>query len=433
VGLLALVGVFFEWKAYRRRALGLALAWAGLVGAVGVFSNFSGKRLPLLEDYSVSSWVFLALFSGLGAWGLLRLWEKGQAFVPVLGALLLALCLGGVGYRVAHNGQSRYTCGYDYTLNVWKPLPKNALFFCEGDYLQFPCWYFQWVEGRRSDLCVIGSSLCMDCNRIQMARDHPGLKVPYPNHDPDKTYYFGALDSWMMKNNPQRRCFFTFPPKLEGVENLNQDPLGLTREGTASPQKPVFDQASNDSFWSSARIRSLRPEASVDIRSWNTVLQDYGAKRLALALYEMNRGTDLENSGPGNSPKARRWYEKSLANLLAVKDWNPPGSQKFMNDGVNPKQMGDLLPDVFFHQSILVTIGVVYFHLGDMEQARVWIQQGTQNVMRDSDVYLFAGIVAFQAHNLPEARKWINKTLELDPSNPQAGRILKYIDQQPGS
>ncbi len=435
LGLLALAGLFFEWKKNHLRALGLLAAWAGLVASISVFSNFSGKRPPLLEDYSVSSWVLLVLLSGLGAWGLFRLWGKSQTRATAFGAALLALSLTGAGYRVANSGQAHYTCIYDYTLNAWKPLPLNAFFFCAGDELQFPSWYFQFVEGRRPDLCVLGSSLSMDWNRIQLARSHPGLKVPYPLHDPDKVYDFDPLFPWMVRNNPQRRFYFSFPPKEAGLEDLNLAPLGLAQEGTPPPQKPVFDERSNDTFWSNARLRHLeKPYSSVDLRSWNSILQDYGGKRKLLALYEMNLAAALEAGSGGKSPaslsrKAREWYEKSLANLMSIQDWNPKSSQNVLDRGPEYLGLGPLLHAVVFHQSILIDIGVDYFHLGDLDQAGLWIQKAILMVPRDTDLYYYAGLMSYQAGNYPEARKWLQKALHSDPNYARAGQLLQYMSR----
>lgn len=429
LGLLALAGIVFEWKSDRRRALGLLASWAGLVAAVSIFSKFTGQRLVILEYYSVSSWVFLALFSGLGAWGLFQLWGKWQTRANVLGAILLVLSLGGVGLRVASSAQTYFTAFYDYTLNAWKSLPLNAFYFCKGDELQFSSWYFQWVEGKRPDLCVLGSSLIMDWNRINLARSHPGLKVPFPNHSPDKVYFFGPLFPWMVENNPQRRFYISFPPKEEHLEDLRLAPLGLAQEGTVPPKNPMFDEGVNDSFWANARLRHLhKPQSSVDLFIWNTVLQEYGAKRLMLAQYEMNQANILEASGRNDRAKAKEWYEKSLANLMVIQDWNPEGSRDALESGED-YGLGPLLHAAIFHREVLINIGVVYFRMGDLDQAKAWIQKATQTVPRDADIYFYTGLAAYQANNFQEARKWIKKTLESDPTYARASQLQQYMSR----
>ncbi len=433
-GLLALAGIGLEWKRERRRSWGLLTAWAGLAVAVSAFSNFSGTRLSLLEDYSVSSWVFLILFSGLGANGLFHLWGKEKKITIVLNVVLLTLCLAGAVYRVGKSSQGDYTCVYDYTLNAFKALPRDACFFCQGDELQFPSWFFQWVEGKRPDLCVVGSSLTMDWNRIQLARSHAGLKVPFPEHDPDKVYYFGPLFPWMVENNPQRRFFISFPPKDEGLEKLGLAPWGLTQEGTPPTRPSVFNPEANDVFWKNARLRHLYPpHSSVDMRTWNGVLQDYGTKRLALALYELNQADKLKNSHERNpsafAGKPREWYGKSLADLMVIKDWNPAPSQSVIEDDSDFEHLGDLYNAVLFHHAVLIGIGIDYFHLGNMDQARIWIQKAVQTAPQDSDVYFFAGLTAYQGGDKPEARKWIQKTLDLDPTNVRAIQLMQRMNQ----
>jgi tetratricopeptide (TPR) repeat protein len=426
-GLLAFAGIYFEWRKNRRRTFALLLTWAGVATAVSIFSKFSGQRVVIIEYYSISSWVLLVLFSALGVWGLFRLSGKWQAYASAAGAVLLILSLAGAGLRAVNNTQAAYTCFYDYTLNAWKPLPLNAFYVCKGDELQFTGWYFQWVEGRRKDLVSLGSSLNLDFNRINQARLHPDLKIPYPSHERDKVYLSGPIIPWMMESNPQGRFYFTFPPGEEKLEGLSLAPWGLTQEATRLPRKPVFDEASNDSFWARARLRHLNePQSRVDLFTWNGVLQDYGTKRLWLALYEMNRAGAVKAARPD---EARKWYEKSLANLLVIKDWNPAVSRFALEEGAGFIHLGDVFPAIAFNRGILLNIGVIYFYLGDMAQARAWIRKAARAQPSDADVCFYAGLVAFQANNLPEAKRLIQKTLELDPFHPKAGQILKNLSR----
>jgi hypothetical protein len=348
--------------------------------------------------------------------------DKRRNLATLFGLALLALALTGAGYRVMKNGQAHSSCAYDYTLNAWKPLPKDALFFCEGDVLQFTGWYLQFVEHKRLDLALLGSSMSMDWNRIQLARSHPGLQVPHPNHGP-LVYDFGPLFPWMVQNNPQRRTFFSFPPKGPVLEDLTLSPLGLAREGTPPPQKPSWDENANDSFWAKVRLRHLEPPyASVDQRTWDNILQDYGAKRQALALYELNRAA----AEPG---KAREWRQKSLDHLMVVKDWNPPGSESAFEFGTFGPGLGPLLGAYVFHRETLIDIGVDYFLSGDREQAESWIQQATHEIPQEADLYFYAGMAAVQAKNYPEARKWLQGALALDPTHAQAMKLLRYVNR----
>jgi len=432
LGLLALAGLFLEWKKNRERFWGPALSWAGLIAGVSVFSHFSGKRLPLLEDYSVSAWPLLALFTGLGLWGILGFWKKGNAVIA-LGPVLFVLSLMGLGSRVAQNGQTHYTADYDYVLNSWKPLPKGAFFFCEGDQLQFPAWYFQWVEGKRRDLCIMGSAFSMDWNRIRMAKDHPGVKVPAANHGQGGVYDFSPLFPVMIDNNPGRRFYFSFPPKQEGLSDLRVTPLGLAQEAARAPLEPSFDGVDNDNFWRGARMRHLgyRP-SSYDLRTWNTVLEDYGAKRLSSALYEMNRAVTCEAASKPN--EAAEWYRRSLGDLSPLRDWDPAGYESVFDQGGTGKPLPPgLTADVAFHRNALIAMAIAHFHLGDMEEARRWIQLATGELPGGADVLFYAGLVAFQGGNYPEAQKWLQKALGLDPNQAQAAHLLQYMSRKPES
>jgi tetratricopeptide (TPR) repeat protein len=358
----------------------------------------------------------------LGAWGLFQLWKGARSLAAAFGVVLLVLGLTGAGFRVVKSGQAHNTCAYDYTLNAWKALPKDALFFCEGDILQFTGWYLQFVEGKRPDLSLLGSSLSMDWNRIQLSRFHPGLKVPNPRHGP-MVYDFGPLFPSMVQDNPEKRYFFSFFPQGPILKDLILSPLGLAREGAPPTRKSGWEEGANNAFWEKARLRHLQaPYASADQRTWDNLLQDYGAKRQALALYEMN----LAASEPG---KARDWLQKGLDQLMVVKDWNPPGSESAFEFGTFGPGLGPLLGAYVFHREVLIDIGVDYFLSGDMGQAESWIQQATQTIPQEADLYFYAGMAAVQAKNYPEARKWLQGALALDPTHAQATRLLRYVNR----
>ncbi len=414
LGLLALLGLFFEWRTNLSRAFAMTASWGGLMAAVSVFSKFSSEKFFLFQDYSISSMVFVILFSALGIRGLSRLWGETRNRKLLLGAVLAALTLAGLFFRINDSGEAYFTYTYDQTLNAWKSTPRNALFFCQGDNYQFPCWYLQWIVGKRPDLGVVGSSLTMDWYREQLAKSHPDLKVLNPQYEPDKIYVFGPLTRWMVENNPDKSFYFTYTPgPEEEFSNMNWAPLGLTREGTPSPRKPVFQAGLNDLFWDNIRLRHARKGTDpIDQRTWDNVLWDYGFCRYWLAQYEIKQAGDLESITPihgktKTSVMAKGWYERSLANLLWTNDWEPGVPEHSLDVGAN------------------------YLFLGDLDHAREWVQKANQRLPRDAEIYYDAGVMAYNCGSFFPAKNLFLKAVEMDPTYDRPRQALHLLERKP--
>ncbi len=410
LGLLALCGIFAAWRGERRQAAGLLLSWAGLFAAVCVFSKFSSQKIYLMQNYSIASFIFIPLFAGLGFRFLLQLLgrrhPKAVKAAPVaVWLLVLALAVA----RWLQGGQEFYTYTYDYVLNAWRSVPVGGLFFCKGDVLDFPCWYFQLLEGKRPDLPVLGGgSLPMDWYRIFLARTQPGLKVPYPFHEKGKEYISGHLIQWMVEQNPGHRLFFTYPDLgPDGLGEMRLVPNGMTQEGFLPPAGPLFDEAEAERLWADMRLRHYqKPDDSVDEVSWDYFLKDYGMARLWMAAKYMGEAQALAvqgNPSPAPRQKAHSLYEKTLPHLLWAQNWDPQ----------NP--------------GYAVNVGLDLFFMGDLKQAGDWFAKAARIDPRYADAYYYEGVVAYQTGNKAEARRLFEKTLALNPNHAQAARSFRAL------
>ena len=414
LGLLALFGIFAAWREKRPQIMALLLSWAGLFAAVCVFSKFSSQKIYLMQNYSIASFIFIPVFAGLGFRFLVGLLSpthpKAAKAIPYsAGALVLALALA----RLLQGGQEFYTYTYDYVLNAWRSVPAGGLFFCKGDVLDFPCWYFQMVEGKRPDLAVLGGgSLPMDWYRIFLARTQPGLKVPFPYHEKGKEYATGHMMYWMVEQNPGRWLFFTYPDlSLDGLPQMRLVPNGLTQEGFMPPAPPVFNEAKGDRLWKEMRLRHYqKPDDSVDEVSWDNFLKDYGMARLWMPAWEMNEAWNLASKAgtkpsPSRLQQAMALYEKSLSHLLWAQNWDPQ----------NP--------------GYAVNVGLDYFYMGDLKQAGDWFTKAALIDPNYPDAYYYEGMLAYQGGNKPEASALWQKTLGLNPHHAQAAQALQSLSR----
>ncbi|HET9870025.1 MAG TPA: hypothetical protein VFR02_05965, partial [bacterium] len=171
--LAAFAGVWASWRRDRKEARGLAAAWLFWSAALGFFLHLSADRFYLLKGYALAGEALVLVFVGFA---LRELPPVSRRFwVPALALFWAVLAV----LRFATARQTDYTYAYDYTLNSFQEIPKGGLYFARGDSLVFPAWYFQWVEGRRPDLAVVGvDGLPMGWVRRTLARTHPDLHVP---------------------------------------------------------------------------------------------------------------------------------------------------------------------------------------------------------------------------------------------------------------
>jgi tetratricopeptide (TPR) repeat protein len=334
--LLSVLGIGALWKNQKDWALGVGLAWAGLLTAICVFSKFSSGREYLMQNYSIASMVFIPLLAALG-WQWLS--GKFKDLGGFAGPLSWALGIGLLALAVPKGSQAGYTYSYDYLLNAWRSTPRNAFFFCKGDVLDFPAWYFQIIERKRPDLPVLGGgSLPMDWYRIYLAKTQPGLVVPYPTHEKGKEYISGHLMLWMVDHNPGRRLFFTFPDLTEdGMADRSLVPYGLVQEAFTSGTAVVWDETTAERAWNEMRLRHFEgDDRYVDEVTWDQFLKDYGAARSWVANY-YSKEAQFKND-PHNFDKKK--LQQTIPHLLWSQAWDPQNAAYAMNLGIVENYLG---------------------------------------------------------------------------------------------
>ncbi|HVZ79180.1 MAG TPA: DUF2723 domain-containing protein [bacterium] len=337
LALLSILGIWALWKTEKNRALGLGLAWAGLLAAVCVFSKFSSGREYLMQNYSIASLAFIPLLAALG-WR----WLSGRfaALSEFASPLAWALALGLLSLGLPRGSQAGYTYSYDYLLNAWRDTPKGSFFFCKGDVLDFPAWYFQIIGGKRPDLAVLGGgSLPMDWYRIHLAKTHPGLVVPYPVHEKGKEYISGHLMLWMVDHNPDRRLFFTFPDlRDDGMADRTLVPYGLVQEAFGPGTRPHWDEGRAERLWEDMRLRHFEAgDRYVDEVTWDQFLRDYGATRSWMAGYYSKEAGAKDD--PARSRKGE--LRKAIPHLLWAQAWDPRNAAYAMNLGIAENYLGE--------------------------------------------------------------------------------------------
>jgi hypothetical protein len=415
--LLALAGIFIvrRWSPLKNWAIGLAALWASLVLVLGFYMNLPKEWFFLIKEYAVPAHLFILLFS---AWGLetglslLKVEWKPKVEKIVFGAVLLWL-VGLAAYHFSRERQTDYTYSYDSVLNGFKALPRDALYFCKGDTIVFPTWYFQWVEHRRPDVAVVGiDGLPMEWVRQTLARFHPGLKVPHTTQPMGKEA-IPSLAKWMVDQNRDRELYFSYNKIEDGSLPGTQMVLyGVTGKGFLPGEKPVLDEARADYIWSVLRLRHLgEPGFEMDGQTRDFIYNDYGVFRNSLGTFYEDMGDDAKAQLTAHSKAADllaigQDYGKSLDSFQWAEQWDPGNAQYAYN------------------------LGNACYHVGRVSDALAWYEKATQLNPQYTIAYFNWAVVALQTGDYAKAGKLFEKVLKLQPDHAEARRGLDFLEKQ---
>ena len=419
----ALAGAAAAWKDRRPFARGMLLAWGSLAFVLGVYLNLTQDRYHLIGAYALSGHVFIILFAAWAAAAWIARapadalgWKgrRGRGRLALI--VLLALLVPFAALRWTRSRQTDYTFTWDYNLNVWRCLPRDALYFVRGDSIVFPNWYFQWVGGLRRDLAVIGvDGLPMRWVRVVLERDHPGLKVPFP----ERQVPFVGNESippmvrFLFYANRGRGSWFSYNKiEDESVPEAKLVPYGLAYQGVLPAlggALPALDEARVERAWSGVRFRHLEDRGeSRDVRTREHLLKDYAVIRNGLGVYY----EDLADAEIARAKKEKREpspkilehdYQGCYEAFLWAHEWAPRDHEFAFN------------------------VGNSLFHLGRIAESTAWYELSTELDPVYPDSYYNWGVAEYQRGNYQRAGELFDQTLALDPDKKEADDAVKYM------
>jgi hypothetical protein len=156
---------------------------------------------PRERDYAlVGSYYVFALWIGLGSWAII---QKLQTLISkkIAGPLAVGLCLVCVPLLMAsqnwddHDRSNRYTAqsmAKSYLQSIQKD--KGAIIFTIGDNDTFALWYAQEIEGFRTDVRTINSSLLGTDWYIDQMKRKTYESDPVPSQMTHDLYAYGVRD-----------------------------------------------------------------------------------------------------------------------------------------------------------------------------------------------------------------------------------------------
>lgn len=159
--LLGLIGLFFQYSRDRRGCWLNFLMFFMTGIAIVLYLNQSPLQVRERDYAYVGSYYFFCLWIGLGVSALASKVSRAGQTIPSL--IAAVLCLGVPVLMAAenwddHDRSNRYTAR-ELGMNYLRGIGENGILVTHGDNDTFPVWYAQEVEGFRTDVRVVNTSL----------------------------------------------------------------------------------------------------------------------------------------------------------------------------------------------------------------------------------------------------------------------------------
>ncbi|MFN0158490.1 MAG: protein O-mannosyl-transferase family [Bacteroidota bacterium] len=132
------------------------LAWTFLLLFVGCVVYSINYDIHDIDSYFLLAYLVVALCAGAGILMLLQRFGRNAnaAFVA------LGICLFPLFFNYNHVDESKNYLVEDYTMNMFKSLPSNAVILSyQWDYWVSASYYYQYVKGMRTDIAVVDKEL----------------------------------------------------------------------------------------------------------------------------------------------------------------------------------------------------------------------------------------------------------------------------------
>ena len=166
---------------------------------------------PRERDYSVvGSFYVFAIWIGFGVYAIfnaLRKFSDSKFIAPAVTIVCLALVPGILAAENwdDHDRSEKYTA-QAMARKYLESCAPNAILFSIGDNDSFPLWYLQEIEGVRTDVRVVNTSLFQTDWYIDQMKRKAYESDPIPSQLTHEKYRFGTRD-YIMKNEITRDTF----------------------------------------------------------------------------------------------------------------------------------------------------------------------------------------------------------------------------------
>ena len=219
---------------------------------------------PRERDYSlVGSFFIFAIWIGLGVYGLydeFKRWIKPKIWAPAISLI----CILAVPVLMAAQNWDDHDRSHRYTARATAKAyldscqeDSGAMLFTIGDNDTFPLWYAQEIEGYRTDVRIICTSLFATDWYVDQMKRKAYKSDPIPSRlthelyrygNRDVIYYQGITDSrwdvkdfvnWVASDNPQTKFRAILERQGADVSEYSESTLDLVYYPTNKLRIPV--------------------------------------------------------------------------------------------------------------------------------------------------------------------------------------------------
>ncbi len=237
--ILGLLGLYYQYKRSGKDALvtGLLFFFTGL--AICIYLNQPGNQ-PRERDYAyVGSFYAFAIWIGLGVLFVKDWLTDILKNEQTSGILSGVVCFLAVPFLMANqewddHDRSQKTIARDLAIDYLESCPKNAILISFGDNDTYPLWYAQEVEGIRTDVRVINSSL--------LGTDWYINQLRYKINESDPIDPIWSAD----KIEGSNRDVLRYNPNVPGVDPSKAMDLYTMMKDYAGSDDPAKGAVAND-------------------------------------------------------------------------------------------------------------------------------------------------------------------------------------------
>ena len=164
--LLGLVGMFFQYSRDKRGCWLNFLMFFMTGIAIVIYLNQSPFQVRERDYAYAGSFYFFSAWIGIGCLAFVQKildcitdtrWEKGIAAVTVCACMGIPALMATENWD-DHDRSNRYTAR-ELAMNYLRGIGENGILVTHGDNDTFPIWYIQEVEGFRTDVRIVNTSL----------------------------------------------------------------------------------------------------------------------------------------------------------------------------------------------------------------------------------------------------------------------------------
>jgi hypothetical protein len=212
--IIGLIGFFFHAKKDLKSFYVLLALFLFTGIALKIYLNERPFE-PRERDYAlVGSFYVFAIWIGIGVYAIFDflksyLQPKIAATVAITACLLAAPVLMGSQNWDDHDRSGKYTAT-SMARSYLDSCEKNAILFTIGDNDTFPLWYLQEIEGYRTDVRIVNTSLLMTDWYIDQMKAKAYESDPVPISFKHKDYVDGTRD------------FLAFEERTKEAMNINE-------------------------------------------------------------------------------------------------------------------------------------------------------------------------------------------------------------------